>query len=276
MFGYITPLKGELKVYEFELYNAYYCGLCKALGREYTFVSSAWVSYDCAFLYLLADSLASGENKTAPCACLLHPVEKRLQVVTKSASYPAAVNILLAYYKLKDDIEDGKKAEAAALPLIYPAYKKACAAYPLAAGSIDMMSRALGDIEKRGSSNVDEPAGAFGVMLGKIFEYLDAKHWEDLYDLGYNLGRWLYIIDAVDDLRKDQKSKNYNVFLKKHNGIADNKIYGEAEFNLYFSLARAAEAYGRLPVQKNKEILDNIFYLGLKQKTQSVLEREVA
>ncbi len=276
MFGYIKPLKCELKVHEFETYEAYYCGLCKALKHEYTLVSSSLVSYDCAFLYMLADSLASGENKPERCACLLHPGQRRTQILTDSARYPAAVNVLLAYYKMKDDIEDGKKQMLLALPLLSSAYKKATARLPKTDKSISMMYNALGDIQKRKSDNLDEPSGVFGVMLGKIFEKLDPGCWEALYDLGYNLGRWLYMIDAADDLEKDEKNGNYNVFLEKHKESGNPKIREEADFNLYFSLARAAESYGRLPVRKNKGILDNIFYIGLKEKTRLVLEGEDA
>lgn len=268
-------MKCELKVHEFETYKAYYCGLCKALKHEYTLIASSLVSYDCAFLYLLADSLGSETNIPEPCACLLHPLEKRLQIVTDAAQYPAAVNVLLAYYKMKDDVEDGQKFKAAAAPFLRPAFKKASSLYPETAKAVSMMQRALSGIQEKKSGNVDEPSGAFGVMLGKIFERLDADKWEDLYGLGYNLGRWLYIIDAADDLIKDEKSGNYNVFLNKYGESGSPEIGKEAEFNLYFSLARAAEAYGRLPVRKNKEILDNIFYLGLKQKTQFVLKGEI-
>jgi len=275
MFGYIAPQKCELKVHEFETYKAYYCGLCKALKHEYTLVSSSLVSYDCAFLYLLADSLAGEEHSAEPCVCLLHPMEKRLQILSESAAYPAAVNVLLSYYKMKDDMEDGKKAAALAAPFIHPAFKKASAHYPETAGDVSMMYSALSGIQARQSGNVDEPAGAFGVMLGKIFEKLDGERWEDLYDVGYNLGRWLYIIDAADDLEKDEKTGDYNVFLKKYGESRHPKIREEAEFNLYFSLAQAAEAYGRLPVLKNKGLLDNVFYLGLKEKTQFILEREI-
>ena len=180
-------MKCELKVHEFETYKAYYCGLCKALKHEYTWVASSLVSYDCAFLYLLADSLQSEEISAQPCVCLLHPVEKRLQILSNAASYPAAVNVLLAYYKLKDDIEDGEKLKAMAAPFLRPAFKKAAGRYPGTAKAISMMHSALSGIQSRGSDNLDEPAGAFGVMLGKIFERLSEQNWEDLYDLGYNL-----------------------------------------------------------------------------------------
>jgi hypothetical protein len=90
--------------------------------------------------------------------------------------------------------------------------------------------------------------------------------------MGYSLGRWLYIIDAVDDMARDRKSGNYNVFLQKYQDSSDPAVLKEAEFNLYFSLAKAAEAYSRLPVKKNKGILDNILYLGLKERTNLVLK----
>jgi hypothetical protein len=276
MFGYIKPLQCELKVHELETYRAYYCGLCKALKHEYTWVSSSVVSYDCAFLYMLADSIASGENRPERCACLLHPARGKTQILSASAPYSAAVNVLLSYYKLKDDIEDGKKQMLLAAPLLYPAYKKAAARFEETDKAVLMMHSALDGIQKKKSDNIDEPAGAFGVMLGKIFEKLDEDRWETLYDLGYNLGRWLYMIDAVDDLEKDEKTGNYNVFLEKYKESGHPNIREEADFNLYFSLARASEAYGRLPVLKNKGILENIFYIGLKEKTRLVLEGEKA
>lgn len=274
MFGYITPKKCELKVHEYETYKAYYCGLCKALAHGYSFISSAAVSFDCAFLYLLHDSLSSGENELGRCKCLLHPLERRMEVKTPCAGYSAAVNVLLTYYKIKDDVSDGKKHAFAAQPVLFPAFRKAQKLYPDIAGAIRMMYGSLTQIQDSGSQSIDETANTFAVLLGKIFEKLDGQEWENLYDLGYNLGRWLYILDALDDLKKDQKSGNYNVFLQKYRDSGDPAIGREAEFNLYFSLARAAEAYSRLPVKKNKGILDNILYLGLKERTNLVLKGE--
>ena len=274
MFGYITPKKCELRVHEYETYKAYYCGLCKALAHGYSFVSSAVVSFDCAFLYLLYDSLLSGENKPVRCRCPLHPLERKMEIDAPCAGYPAAVNVLLTYYKIKDDISDGKKQMAVAAPFVFPAFRKAQMLYPDIGEAIRMMYFSLNRIQDQRSQSVDEAANTFAVLLGKIFEKLDGQEWENLYDLGYNLGRWLYIIDAVDDMKKDQKSGNYNVFLQKYADSADPSIQKEAEFNLYFSLARAAEAYARLPVKKNKGILDNILYLGLKERTNLVLKGE--
>jgi hypothetical protein len=274
MFGYITPKKCELRVHEYETYKAYYCGLCKALQHGYSIFSSAAVSYDCAFLYLLHDSLLSGKNELVRCKCILHPVEHRMEVKAPCAGYPAAVNVLLTYYKIKDDIQDGKRQSAAAAPFIYPAYRKAGRLYPDTEEAIRAMHRSLMKIQDSGSKSIDETAGAFAVLLGKVFENLDPEEWENLYDLGYNLGRWLYIIDALDDIGKDQKSGNYNVFLSKYGDSGDPALRKEAEFNLYFSLAKAAEAYTRLRVKKNRGILDNILYLGLKERTNMVIKGE--
>lgn len=269
------PKKCELRVHEYETYKAYYCGLCKALRRRYSPASTAIVSFDCAFLYILFDSLLCGENTTVPCKCVLHPLEARAEITAPCAEYPAAVNVLLSYFKLKDDIADGKKQMALAAPFLYPAYRKAAKLYPDVSGAIKMMYCSLMEIQNKKSKSIDEAANTFAVLLGKIFEELNKQEWENLYDLGYNLGRWLYIIDALDDLEKDKKSGNYNVFLEKYGDSCDPGIKKEAEFNLFFSLAKAAEAYARLPVLKNKGILDNIMYLGLKEKTNIVLKGEI-
>ena len=58
MFGYVIPRKSELRVREWESYRAYYCGLCKELGREYGFLSRFVLNYDLVLLALTADSLA--------------------------------------------------------------------------------------------------------------------------------------------------------------------------------------------------------------------------
>lgn len=275
MFGYIHPRKCELRVHEYETYKAYYCGLCKTLLHRYSPPASAVVNFDCTFLYLLGDSLASSKNDPTRCRCLLHPVEPKMQITVPGADYPAAVNVLLAYYKLKDDIADGKAGMAFVQPFLARAFRKAAREYPKAASAVETMNRDLARVQSARSGSIDEAAEPFARMLGTIFGELSNKE-QNLAHMGYNLGRWLYIIDAADDLGKDIKSGSYNVFAQKY-GAADNPGFRrEAEFNLFFSLAKACEAYEKLPLKKNKGILDNIVYLGLKEKTNLVLKGESA
>ena len=272
MFGYIHPRKCDLRVHEFETYKAYYCGLCKTLLHRYSAAATSIVNYDCAFLYLLADSLATSKNEPEKCRCILHPVQPKMQITAPGGYYPAAVNVLLAYYKLKDDMADGKSQMALVQPFLAGAFHKAAREYPKTAQAAQAMNKELNLAEAARSGNIDEVAEPFARMLGTIFGELMEQEREHLYAMGYNLGRWLYIIDAADDLKKDIKEGGYNVFAQKY-GYADHPDFRrEAEFNLFFSLAKASEAYQKLPLLKNKGILDNIIYLGLKEKTNFILK----
>ena len=53
MFGYIAPLKSELKVREYEVYNAYYCAICHAVKRRYGELPRLLLSYDAVFVAML-------------------------------------------------------------------------------------------------------------------------------------------------------------------------------------------------------------------------------
>ena len=59
MFGYVRPLRDELKCRDFDLYRAVYCGLCAAMRRRYGWLAPMFLNYDFTFLALLL-SLAAG------------------------------------------------------------------------------------------------------------------------------------------------------------------------------------------------------------------------
>lgn len=52
MFGYILPDKPELKIKEYELYRAYYCGVCRAIKRRHGNIPRLTLTYDITFLAL--------------------------------------------------------------------------------------------------------------------------------------------------------------------------------------------------------------------------------
>lgn len=57
MFGYIKPVRSELKVREAEEYRAVYCGLCNELGKSFGLFAKMTLSYDFAFMAMLFMSL---------------------------------------------------------------------------------------------------------------------------------------------------------------------------------------------------------------------------
>ncbi|HBU11529.1 MAG TPA: hypothetical protein DEB31_01985 [Clostridiales bacterium] len=274
MFGYVTPLICELKVREYELYRAYYCGLCKELKRKYA--KSVVLNYDCTFLYLLGDSLLYDETDVAPCKCMLHPVQKRQTVSSLSAEYAADVNLLLAYAKIRDDAHDSKAlSPRLRLPFYRKARRKAQASIPRIAKMVDETERDLRALEQGGCADTDKMADTYARLWGNMLMDLDVLQSHILYEIGYGMGRWVYLVDAFDDIERDIQKNEYNVFVNKYglSGPPPPEVKEEVRFNFNYTLSTAMESLRRLELKKNRNILQNIICHGLKERTRQVLEK---
>ena len=217
MFGYITADKPELRVKEYHQYRGYYCGLCQAMA-EYGQGGRILLSYDCVFLYILFSALQETPLKMVRKKCIAHPVRKELMIFDAPAEYAAAVNVLLGAFNLRDKKQDRQqKGAGAALLVVRRAEKKVRQKYPLLAESMQKNLQALAQVEQAGETDIDRAAHPFAQLLGEIFSGLSSEEGQKkvLWELGYQLGRWIYLADAWEDRREDQKKGNYNVFLKK-------------------------------------------------------------
>lgn len=268
MFGYITICKDELKIKEYNRYRAYYCGVCKTIGKSYNQLMRLGLSYDLTFLALLMDSMVSDKCEVVTGRCLKHIGSKRLFVQnSKALLYCADLNVLLMGCKLVDDIKDGFSPKAMLLYLAYALpMHKAKKRQPYLAQRIKKHLHELSRVEKSKTDNMDEAAHHFAQLLEDIFAGND-----EFRRLGYNLGRYIYIIDALDDYKKDLKSGNYNPLVQR---FGDDFLSATefAEQSLMFTLSQAAAEYEKLEILNNKAILDNIIYLGLKQRVYAVLK----
>ncbi|MEL7608562.1 MAG: DUF5685 family protein [Bacillota bacterium] len=271
MFGYVSPHKCELKVKDLALYQAHYCGLCHALAQRYGQLPRLTLNYDCSFLALLLCGLSGGQ-KCAQRRCAYKPLagEKPVAPCSPGMEYAADVNVLLAYSKLEDDWNDEKRLDAfAAKSALKRAADKAARFRPETAKAIGEQIRALSKLELEQCADIDAPADVFAVMMRRILSLYEAENDEIrliLGELGYHLGRWIYLIDAWDDREKDAKRRSYNPFLASG---ADEE---RASFLLYYSLREAQKAYDLLEPASNRPVLDNILYLGLSHKTESLLK----
>ena len=54
MFGYVNVYKDELKIKDYDTYRAYYCGLCKMLGKRHNALARLSLNYDLTFLAVLS------------------------------------------------------------------------------------------------------------------------------------------------------------------------------------------------------------------------------
>ncbi len=286
MQGYVVAEKSELKMYEYEIYSAYYCGICKSVGQRYGQIPRLTLNYDTVFLALTLSAISEDVPVIQKEHCIVHPLKKKNVFRESDAiDYAADTMLLLAYYKLKDDYADEKSllaafGQAIAKPLLSELFQtksESCT-------KIEAFLSQLSDLEKQNSSSLDAVAEPFAKIMELLFSenHLVTKNSDRLIlkQIGYHLGKWIYLIDAFDDLEKDINNKVYNPLLsrfeyKKEETLAVFKarIEEQVEFNLLQYLAEISKALTLLEIKQNKGILENIIYLGLLRQTDKVLQK---
>lgn len=277
MFGYIRICKDELKVREFNLFQSYYCGLCKTLKREYGFASRMGLSYDVTFLALLLSSITEDKTKVCPERCIANPLRKRpVAVQTDYLEYTAAVNVILICAKLKDDWRDERSVKALlSLPLFMRARRKVKKLYPELLQAAERHLLNLSRLERDKCSEIDRLANEFGMIMQSVFDapiLADTVARRILAHMGYGLGRFVYIMDAYEDREKDAKGKNFNPFLLSREPVHADQVKN----SLLFTLSDVSNSYQLLNIKSNRPILDNIIYLGLPESLEKVFGSSLA
>lgn len=262
MLGYITINKPELKIREYELYHSYYCGLCQALRRRYGWSGQLTLTYDMTFLVILLSSLYEPENKSVRARCMTHPVSEHLITYNVITDYASDMNIILAYHSLMDDWKDNHDWKAyIAAGLMKKKYTRAACARPEQCRAVVKYIKKLYACEKANSRDIDEAAGIFGRLLGRVFIYKEDEWSGYLRRMGFYLGKFIYLMDAFEDLEKDEINGSYNPFLCRY-GIKDGN---EDVFRdiLTRTMAECAKEFEKLPILDNAGILRNILYAGV-------------
>lgn len=279
MFGYIKPLAPELKVKEQEAYRAIYCGLCKQLGRVYGPMSRLTLSYDFAFLAMLAIGVRGELVEFSQERCMVHPLKKRnICQDCDSLDLSAAMATILLYHKLEDNLADGKAGEKAlcmaALPFAKNAYDKAAEKLPQLAQLAREQMAEQAILEREHCPSVDrasEPtAKILEALLGGLSE--DPGQQLVLRRIGYLLGRWVYLMDALDDLEEDIQNDNYNPFRYCDEGEKNKEE--QAVASLYLTIAEIIKAYDLLEVTYFDGLLSNVFRLGLKHSVDQLQQKK--
>ena len=277
MYGYVRPVKGELKISEFERFRGVYCGLCHELARRYGFAARFLVNYDFTFLAMLL--APTGPAKTCPRRCAAHPIQKTVCLEScESLSLAADMTVILGWWKLADGAEDKtfpvSLGYRAACGVLKRAYKKAAARRPDFAAATEKNLHALQALEKAKCPSVDEAADKFALILraaGGAAE--DEKTGRILSELLYHLGRIIYILDAADDLAEDIQTDSYNPLRYRFEPV-DGRLTPEDEKTLRASLQLShnalAGAYVLLSENIYAGILANTIYLGLPAAAQAV------
>ena len=226
MLGYIEPEKNELKIKEFELYNGYYCGLCKEVGENYGQVCRMWLSNDMAFLALFLGALSEAEDQIKYEHYIVHPLKKKpIEVEAQSVKYASDMMMILFGEKFVDDIRDGERSKISGkLMRVAARYEKAANAHPKEATLINEALQTLYSYESKGKSNVREMSASFGKVMETVFTGypLAQEQRPAISAFAGNLGKWLYMLDMLDDFEKDKKHGGFNPLLNL--GMTDFKI----------------------------------------------------
>ena len=272
MFGYVKVYTDNLKIIEQNHYRAIYCGLCKKLGESYGQISRLTLNYDFTFLSLFQLAITKNKTEILKEGCIVHPLTKRYVLKNHdSLQFSADAAVLMIYYKISDDLKDKsiKKKALGTLfkPFMYFARKKAAKRMPDIDKFIKKSMKEQFKLEKENCNSIDSAAMPTAKALGFIFESLAQNDNEKIIFnyFGYNLGKWVYLMDAIDDFEKDVKRKEYNVL---------SNIYGESisleelKQNIFpvlnFTRSELINAYHLIDVKRYKPILDNILFLGLE------------
>ncbi len=261
MFGYIVPNQSLLSDADKRRFRSAYCGLCRELRRRHGLVGSATLSYDLTFLALLLSALYEPEETEGAERCCVHPVKKHTIACSAPYEYAADMNVLLAYHKRMDDwLDERDLAARGQAKLLKKAYRRASEQYPEQSRAIEDWLFGIHEIEKRTDRCIDLPANQTGRMLGRVFQMRGDFWAEALNQIGDGLGRFIYLMDAYDDLPADLKRGRFNP-LKPYREDADfEKMCLDA---MKMAVADSAEAFERLPILRDLELLRNILYSGL-------------
>ena len=272
MFGYVVVNKPELKIREFDEYRAFYCGLCHSLKDRYGRSGQITLNYDMNFLAVLLTALYEPETKIDQARCIMHPVHKHLEFHNDYIDYCADMTILLSYYKCADDWKDERKwLSKAEMILLEKKVKLLEEKYPEKCQIVKKELEKISEYEKNNEMNIDTVANATGRMMGTLFEYRKDEWAKTLYEIGFYLGKYIYLIDAWEDVEKDIETGNYNLFKSR----CKDKSFDEDVYDiLEMMMAECTSAFETLPIFDYRDILRNILYSGVWTKRELVLKKK--
>ncbi len=278
MFGYVRPPQ-DLPEEEQKRFGRAYCGLCHVLGRRYGTAARFILNYDFTFLAILLSGKEEGPSHHGRCAA--HPVHGRDRLETTEALDLAAdESVILAYWQARDGVEDhdwlrGLKYRGASA-VLERAYRKAARARPEFDASTRRQLRLLAELERENCASMDRAADTFAVLLQGAAQAVDEPvRRRVLEQMLYHLGRWIYLVDAADDLKKDAAGGNYNPVALRY-GLSEGVWTEEARKSfaatLDHSIHMMATAFELWDFGVWTPVLETTLYSGLFRVGRAVLE----
>lgn len=280
MFGYVKTDLPNLYVKDTVLYKGLYCGLCKGIGKCCGGKGRLLLSYDLTFLSALMHNVCGIDVKIERKRCIIHPFRKRPVAQNDELNERiSCLNVILAYYKLRDDVIDSNKGRVKKT-FFSSNYKKARKKEPELDKIVKENYENLLKLERENTDSVDIVADPFGNMMEQVVCHISGeKQSEDLKVLAYNLGKWIYLIDALDDFDKDKKKGQFNVFVNAYKDSNDKKeLLLKHGRDLIFTFGtlnnEISERTRLLDYKFNHDLTDNILHAGLRQTLKEIMENK--
>jgi hypothetical protein len=243
------------------------------------------LSYDCTFLALFLLGLQSDCTGFHKGRCVFNPLKKCTFCTTHTdvLQLPAALSVLSMYHKLRDDVEDAgfwKKVRARCLlPLAIRPYRKAKQDYPALAEALAEMTAAQREAEHSDAISLDSCAEPTAKMLSTVFSSVaQSPSQQRTYEtIGYFLGKWIYIMDAADDLADDLQKGDFNPLIVIHQLSKDTPdeqlqaVRAECNATLNMCLSQAIAALNLIEFHHFASIIQNVVMKGLPEMQRTLL-----
>lgn len=277
MFGYVRYDFPNLFIKDFMLYKALYCGLCKSIGASCGQLARVGLSYDVAFLSALLHNMTGTDIRVEKQNCFEHCIRKRpIAAVDELTKELGALNTVLAYYKLSDDIDDEGRGHGRRL-WFKKGFRRAKKQYPVLVEIVERFMREQREAEQRNASSPDEAAEPTANLMQQLSDhFLGEKATGHTRQLFYDLGKWVYLIDALDDYDKDKKKKNYNPFVRCYQNVNKAELMEkngqEIAFlfdTLFYSMR---ESLSGITFYFNRDLTDNVILRGIPAETARVIQ----
>lgn len=280
MYGYVVPVKAELGQADFCLYRAFYCGICKSTGKLFGQWPRFTTNYDMVFLSVLLHDYSNQHVEFANRPCICNPRKKTIVCRNELFDKIVAANIILAYNKANDDVIDGGGVKKKVVrKMLKKHYIKAAKLLPEIDATVTESYDKLTKMEKENAAGIDRVADCFASMMESVGLNLTGSTDENLGKLLYNIGKFVYIADALDDVDEDFKKKRYNPLIAEFGNFTDRKQFisdnkSELTFLFASTVNRAIECFNKMTFEGASDLMRNIVHKGLRSKCEELLQSD--
>lgn len=270
MVGYLKPdFKGAPKEYKQE-YKSFYCGLCKALKRQYGYLEILSLNYEITAFIILLSGLREKKNKVFHGSCTITPFVPVAYIDYFQDDLICAANlsVLISHYEIKDNLQDiGGLKWNVINKLMAKKVNKSINFLQDDYIKIDNAVYSYYKTEKEKTTNFQDILESDGNLiesfLSPLIKNYDERTTGLLLKLANLLGQWIYLIDACDDLEDDIKNGSFNPLLLINNDSHIQKIIEYIE-------TRISIVIEQLPILNHRDLIKYILVDNLKRTSKGI------